>query len=159
MLLVQGNLASSYQRLGRLDEALCIRRDIYDGYVKLKGKEGDRTLSAAINYASTLMDLGDRGDLKRFKEAKALMCKTMPVARRVYGESHENMLMMRWLFTEALYKADGGTLGHLREAVTTFEEIERTARRVLGGAHPTTKGIERALQEARATFARASLAK
>ena len=105
------------------------------------------------------MDLGDRGDLKRFKEAKALMCKTMPVARRVYGESHENMLMMRWLFTEALYKADGGTLGHLREAVTTFEEIERTARRVLGGAHPTTKGIERALQEARAALARASLAK
>ena len=156
---MQGNLASSYQRLGRLDEALCIRRDIYDGYVKLKGKEGDGTLSAAINYASTLMDLGDRGDLKRFKEAKALMCKTMPVARRVFGESHENMLMMRWLFAEALYKADGGTLGHLREAVTTFEEIERTARRVLGGAHPTTKGIERALQEARATFARASLAK
>ena len=88
------------------------------------------------------MDLGDRGDLKRFKEAKALMCKTMPVARRVFGESHENTLMMRWLFAEALYKADGATLGHLREAVTTFEEIERTARRVLGGAHPTTKGIE-----------------
>ena len=61
--------------------------------------------------------------------------------------------------TEALYKADGGTLGHLREAVTTFEEIERTARRVLGGAHPTTKGIERALQKSRAALARASLAK
>ena len=136
-----------------------MRRNVYTGNSKLKGEEQEETLIAASNYASTLMDLGDRGDLKRFKEAKALMCKTMPVARRVYGESHENMLMMRWLFTEALYKADGGTLGHLREAVTTFEEIERTARRVLGGAHPTTKGIERALQEARATFARASLAK
>ena len=55
--------------------------------------------------------------------------------------------------TEALYKADGGKLGHLREAVTTFEEIERTARRVLGGAHPLTKGIERALQNARAALA------
>ena len=61
--------------------------------------------------------------------------------------------MMRWLFTEALYKADGGTLGHLREAVTTFEEIERTARRVLGGAHPLTTGIEGNLRYARAALA------
>ena len=37
----------------------------------------------------------------------------------------------------------------LGEAVTTFEEIERIARRVLGGAHPTTRGIEQALQQAR----------
>ena len=31
---------------------------------------------------------------------------------------------------------DGATLDDLREAVTTLEETERTARRVLGGAHP-----------------------
>ena len=36
------------------------------------------------------------------------------------------------------------------EAVTTLEEAARTARRVLGGAHPTTKAIEAALREARA---------
>ena len=33
------------------------------------------------------------------------------------------------------------TLGDLRKAVTTLEEIERIARRVFGGAHPTTTGI------------------
>ena len=43
----------------------------------------------------------------------------------------------------------GSTLDDLRESVTTFEEIERIARRVLGGAHPTTVSIEKALQEAR----------
>ena len=32
------------------------------------------------------------------------------------------------------------------EAVTTLEETARTARRVLGGAHPTTKAIEAALE-------------
>ena len=31
-----------------------------------------------------------------------------------------------------------------------FEETERTARRVLGGAHPLTSTIERELQKARA---------
>ena len=42
----------------------------------------------------------------------------------------------------ALYKDDGATLDDLREAVTTFEETERTARRVFGSAHPLTEGIE-----------------
>ena len=35
----------------------------------------------------------------------------------------------------------GATLDDLREAVTTLEEIEPTARRVFGSAYPTTEGI------------------
>ena len=46
----------------------------------------------------------------------------------------------------------GATLDDLREAVTTLEEIERTARRVLGGAHPLVVHIERVLHNARAIF-------
>ena len=49
-----------------------------------------------------------------------------------------------------LVTAGGATLNDLREAVATLEETERIARRVLGGAHPTTLGIERSLQNARA---------
>ena len=37
-----------------------------------------------------------------------------------------------------VYKDPGATLDDLREAVTTLEESERIARRVLGGAHPLT---------------------
>ena len=36
--------------------------------------------------------------------------------------------------------------------MTTLEELERTARRVLGGAHPLTVDIERALRASRAAF-------
>ena len=36
--------------------------------------------------------------------------------------------------------------------MNTLEETERTARRVLGGAHPTTAGIEVALRDARAAL-------
>ena len=50
----------------------------------------------------------------------------------------------------ALYENPDATLDDLHEAVTTLEETERTARRVLGGAHPITAGIENALQNARA---------
>ena len=44
------------------------------------------------------------------------------------------------------------TLDGLREAVATYEETTRTARRVLGGAHPTTQGVEAELQNARAAL-------
>ena len=52
-------------------------------------------------------------------------------------------------YGRALYKDDGATLDDLREAVTSLEDTERIARRVLGGAHPNTVGIEQSLQEAR----------
>ena len=70
-------------------------------------------------------------DLQRFEEAKSLMRKTMPVARRVLGESRELTLLIRWHYAKALYKDAGVTLDDLREAVTTLEEIGRTARRVI----------------------------
>jgi hypothetical protein len=44
---------------------------------------------------------------------------------------------------------DGATLDDLREAVTTLEDTERIARRVLGGAHPLTTAFEAALRDAR----------
>ena len=37
----------------------------------------------------------------------------------------------------ALHADDDATLDDLREAVTSLEEIEPIARRVLGSAHPT----------------------
>ena len=76
----------------------------------------------------------------------------MPVARRVLGENDDLTLVMRLNYARALYKDDDATLDDLREAVATLEDVERTARRVLGGAHPLTTGIEGALQNARATL-------
>ena len=62
------------------------------------------------------------------------------------------MIMMRWAYARALYLNTDATLDDVREAVTTLEETVRLARRVLGGAHPTTKGMEGALREARAAL-------
>ena len=52
-----------------------------------------------------------------------------------------------------LYENGSATLDDLRRAVTTLEEIQRTARRVLGGSHPTTVRIEESLRDARAVLA------
>ena len=88
--------------------------------------------------------------LARLEEAKTLLRKMMPVARRVLGEGDRLALKMRRVYAKALYMDDAATLDDLREAVTTLEDTERTARRVLGSAHPLTSDIENSLQYARA---------
>ena len=147
MLAVQGNIANTYVMLGRHEDALLLKRDVYSGHVKLEGAEHINTLRAANNYAVSLIQL------QRQKEAKALLRKTLPVARRVLGENDETTLRMRWYYAEALYKADGAARDNLREAVITLEDVERTARRVFGGAHPLTSAIEEDLRKARAGLA------
>jgi len=59
---------------------------------------------------------------------------------------------MRWIYAQSLYRDEGARLDDLREAVTTLEDTTRIARRVLGGAHPTTVGTEVVLREARAAL-------
>ena len=68
------------------------------------------------------------------------------------GDSHGYTLTMRKVYADALYKNPGATLDDLREAVTILEDSERIARRVLGGAHPITKGMEEELRNARAAL-------
>ena len=135
-----------YESQGRLEDALRIKRDVYSGHLRLDGEEHGSTIRAANNYAHCLLIL------KRFEEIKALLRKTVPMARRVLGESKDLTLKMRWIYARALYKDDSATLDDLREAVATLEETKRIARRVLGGAHPTTRGIELSLRESRAAF-------
>ena len=146
ILTLQGNLSSTYRALGRSEEALSMRRDVYSGSLTIKGESHEDTLSAAQNYAVSLKEL------KRFEEAKSLLRKIMPVARRVLGENHEFTLKMRWVYAQAIYDDTGATLDDLHEAVTTLAETERTAQRVLGGTHPTTAAIEDKLQDARAVL-------
>ena len=145
-LVVKANIAVTYGRLGRDEEASRIERDVYLGHLKLSGREDRDTFMAANNYAWGLFAI------QRFEETKTLMRKTAPVARRVYGESHELTLKMRLAYAQALHLDRGATVDDLREAVTTLEDVERTARRVLGGSHPITVGIEISLRNARAAL-------
>ena len=127
--------------IGRYEEALSMQRDAYFGLLKLHGKQHERSLLAANNYASSLIDL------QRFKEARSMLRKMIPMARRALGEDDITTLRMRLNYAKALYQDDD-----LREAVNTLEETNRTARRVLGGAHPLTSTIEDDLQTVRAVL-------
>ena len=113
------------------------------------GDGSDPDSLAANNYATSLMDL------QRFGEARSLMRRTIPVARRVLGESNDLTLRMRWLYSAALYEDSDATLDALREAVTTLESVAPSWKLVFGDSHPETPRVQGALADARNRLARA----
>ena len=105
-----------------------------------------------LHALAELVEGGGGVLVERFQEAKALFRRTIPVARRVLGENDILLFRMKKLYAEALYSDTGATLDDHREAVTTLEETARTARRVLGGAHPMIDEVESKLRDARAAL-------
>ena len=91
--------------------------------------------------------------LKRFEEARSVLRKTLPVARRVLGDSNQLTLDMRWTCTVALCNDPDATLDDLREGASTLEDAARGTRRVYGSAHPFAKGFEYHIQKSRAVLA------
>ena len=150
-LTPQSNLATTYDCLGREDDALRMRRDVYSGCLRSGGREHPETLTTGNNLASSLLAL------RQYEEAKSLLRDLIPVARRVHGDSFDITLMMRWNYASALLGDylngdDKDTLDDLREAVTKLEDAAPTARRILGGLHPIVPVIEGGLEHARAVL-------
>ena len=85
----------------------------------------------------------------RGREAKSLLRKMTPIARRVLGDTHELTFKMRAVYAQTFYIDDSATLDDLHEAVENFEELERTARRVFGATQPTAMSMLRGLGESR----------
>ncbi|CAH0378065.1 unnamed protein product [Pelagomonas calceolata] len=145
ILAARGKLARTYRMLGRGEEALRIVRHAYFKHCRLLGEDDRESLVLAENYASSRLYLDP-------DEAKALLRKIIPVARRVFGEDHQLAIRLRWLYAARLCEDPKGsepTLDDVREAATTLEELERTARRVLGGGHPMAREIKSSMHYAR----------
>ena len=140
---MRANLANSYELLGRIEETLRMRREIYSGTLRLYGNSDLRTFNAANNYASVLRRLN------HYAEAKALLRTTMPVARRILGDGDTATLTMRWNYATTLLHDTVARLSDFREAVTIFEDMVRITRRMLGGAHPYTKKVISDLEASR----------
>ena len=144
--MAQGRLAATYQVLGRFEEALNIYRDVYSEDLKLFGRQNRQTLSAANNYAMTLLRL------KRFEEAKELLRKNIPVARRVLGTEHELTLSLREDLSRATLLDGDSSAEEKREALRMLEDVAGTMRRVLGPAHPDTLHAQEKLEIYRTQF-------
>ena len=106
-------------------------REVYSGRLRLNGDEDEKTLLAANNYAMVLLEL------QSFEEAKKVLRRTVPVARRALGAEHALTLSLREDLSRATL--DGkSSADEKREALQMLEDTVAVMRRVLGPAHPDT---------------------
>ena len=143
ILVAQSNLASTYARLGQSEKALRMRRDVYSGTLKLYGEEHRATLREANNYAVMLLSL------ERHDEAKPILRKAIPNARRTLGAEHDLTLSFRSIYAQCLYQDPSASRGDVAEAIEIFEDVQRRARRVFGAGHPNWRDLPAHLEAAR----------
>jgi hypothetical protein len=150
MLIVQGNLASTYAKLGRLDEALSMRRDVYSGHLRHRdlGPLHQSTLGAAVNLSTSLVDAGN------YAEARAFTRDQMELARRALGADHPFTLDFQWGYSRAFTLDKDVSAEQLAEVATTLEKTLEISQRVCGREHPRTCSVRGALTMAREEFAR-----
>ena len=148
MLRVKGNIASTYQSLGRLEEALSLEREIYARHVALEGVDSDMTMIALICLANTL------SKLHRYEEVLGFAQDKIAVCQRVLGAEHEHTFFLRELYAVALFNI--GSHEDREQAEAILADIVQKMRRVLGAHHPRTRIAEDSLRKARQRLERSS---
>ena len=106
---------------------------------RIEGEDSIRTLRAASSYATTLIDL------RRFKEAKRVLLKVLPVAQRALGTEHDLTLSLREDLCRATLYGESST-NEKRKALQMLEDTVAVMRRVLGTAHPDTQRTQHNLE-------------
>ena len=149
LLVTQSNLATTYSKIGRFEEALRMDRKVYAGFRSLFGNCDRRTLTAANNLVFQLQ--------KQRKHAEAVKTLREPLseARRAFGDDHDITLKLSSLLADSLVgTGTSPTVDDLREAIAIREDVCRRSRRLLGVSHPYTQIRQRALDGARSVLAR-----
>ena len=127
LLATKGNIANSYEAIGRFEESLLLRRDVYSELVALMGEDqrDDPHSSQQVRFDAerpTAAKRSSRCCAKRWPSRDAFLERVMILAQDEVG--------LRGC-------ALRGPRRHARRSprASTLEETARTARRVLGGAH------------------------
>ena len=149
ILLVKGNLANTYARLGRNDEALSTYREAYGGCKSLYGNCDIRTLMAANNLTFQLLKQG------KHAEAVSTLREPLSDSRRALGDDHEMTLGLKSLLADCMMNTKTNpTVDDVREAIAIRDDVCKRSRRLLGRSHPSTQIRQRALDAARLHLAR-----
>ena len=140
-LIAHTSIADCYEDLGRNEELLAKRRDIYERMVKLRGAAHPATLIDATRLAEALIAEGC------YREARSFSAQQSRVARRVLGSESRDTLDLRVSYAISLYKDD---VSRLDAALAILVDTHQTARRVFSDAHPITRAVQQGISEARA---------
>ena len=150
MLVVQNNLGCTYQRLGRLEEALQMKRDVYSGHSRHRnlGPLHQNTLKAALNLSTALVNAGN------YAEARAFTRDQTELARLALGADHPVTLDFQWGYSRAFRLDKDISAEQLAEVATTLEKTLEISQRVCGREHPRTCSVRGELTFAREEIAR-----
>ena len=148
ILIMQSNLANTYSKIGRFEEALRMDREVYARFKLIFGNCHNCTLTAANNLVFQLLRQ------RKHAEAVSILREPLSDARRAFGDDHEMTLMLGSLLADSLV-APGTerTIDGLREAIVMREDICKRSRRLLGISHPHTERRQRALDSNRSALA------
>ena len=148
-LVTQGNLASTYQLVGRPEDALRLRRVVYRGVLHRYGEDSLEAITEALNLALILRDTGND------PEAKELLRARIPVAERSLGRENYVYFRLCWAYANSLAAAADATFDDLVQAEALLDDTYTRFRRVMGDGHPYTAKIHDCLLATREDLARA----
>ena len=141
MLQTKANLALCYNKLGRNEESLALRREICATSVALSIPIGV-TVGRGINLAYSLSQTG------RYEEAKVFLRELLAKARGAFGENDAMYVKLRWIYAKGLSDNPGASCDEIIEATKILGELLTSSQQVLGKSQPSTIGIERDLLKA-----------
>ncbi|KAG8819827.1 hypothetical protein FRC19_009499, partial [Serendipita sp. 401] len=120
-------LSNSYESLGRAQDALPLRKEVFQKRTQLLGPGHLDTLMAMNNLANSYFSLG------RAQEALPLQEEALEKWRRLLGPDHFNTLMAMMNLANS-YRS----LGRGQDALPLQEEVLRKLRQFLGPDHINT---------------------
>merc|ERR1712129_349535 len=148
MLISRTSLASCLADLGRHDEALVLKREIYARRVVISGVSHERTIQAGVSLAQSLKSL------ELWNEAITLLRDPLlPAARQSLGSDDHVTLALHQNLASALQDSPKCTRDDLLEAEIIMQDVVQRRRRVFGPAHPDTLRAETALSITHARLA------
>jgi len=126
-LSAAAELGVLYQRLGLVEEAETLIREVLEIRTETLGEDHPASLTSLNQLADFLFSQG------RIDEVEPLDRKTLEIRRRVLGEDHPETLRSLNGLAATLFSQ-----GRYAEAAPLFEEGLEIRRRTLGDSHPDT---------------------
>ena len=130
LLTTRTNLANCLYLLGRTEDCLRMRREIFADSLRLNGPDDEDTIIDALALVRSLIN-----DYL-YEEARTLVRDVLPRSRRTLGNGHYLTLDLQCEYACAISLDAKSPLGDVREAVAILEEAVRTIRRIMGAHHP-----------------------
>ena len=132
ILATQGNMANCLEDLGRIEDAIELSVQVHRSMKALRGNRHTNTIICGLNLAASLQSKG------RTTEAQSLAAEYLPISESVFGPLDVNTLGLRSTYLRARCRDPDISLDDWRKAVSSMDDLYRTAVKVLGTQHPLT---------------------